>query len=185
MSIWHGGDDATVIPSNASEIVKQWTDVHGLPVAPTAQTIVDGYPRQVWVNSDGDELIESYTITNMGHGTPLATGRADHECGAVGPFLLEVGISSSYHIAKFFGLTVARPSHVAATQSELTVTGQRPHVIRPAAALPQPHVLEGEVLDSELDARPERTQIPPPIDIGAVITKALKAAGLMKRGDAR
>jgi feruloyl esterase len=186
VSVWHGGGDATVIPSNAIEIVKQWTDVHGLPVAPTAQTIVDGYPRQVWVNADGDELIESYTITNMAHGTPLATGRADYECGAAGPFLLEVGISSSYHIAKFFGLTVTRPSHVAATQSEIMVTGQRPQVIRPAAALPQPHVLEGEVLDAELDARPEGKQIPqPPIDIGAVITKALTAAGLIKRGDLR
>jgi hypothetical protein len=182
VSVWHGGGDATVIPSNAREIVKQWTNVHGLPVAPTAQTIVDGHPRQVWVNSDGDELIESYTITNMAHGTPLATGGADHECGAAGPFLLEVGISSSYHIAKFFGLTAASPRHVAPAQSETTVTGQRPQVIRPAAALPQPHVLEGEVLDSELDARPGRTQIPPPpIDIGAVITKALKAAGLMKQ----
>ena len=182
VSVWHGGGDATVIPSNAREIVKQWTNVHGLPVAPTAQTIVDGHPRQVWVNSDGDELIESYTITNMAHGTPLATGGADHECGAAGPFLLEVGISSSYHIAKFFGLTVAGSRHVAPTQSEITVVDHRPHVIRPAAALPQPHVLEGEVLDSELDARPERTQVlPPPIDIGAVITKALEAAGLMKR----
>jgi feruloyl esterase len=186
VSIWHGGDDATVIPSNAREIVKQWTNVHGLPAAPTAQTIVDGYPRQVWVNSDGDELIESYTITNMGHGTPLATGGADNQCGAVGPFLLEVGISSSYHIAKFFGLTVASPRvasprHVAPTLSEITVAGQ-PHGISPAAALPQPHVLEGEVLDAEMDARHERKQTPPPhIDIGAVITSALKTAGLMKR----
>ena len=57
----------------------------------------------------GDEVIKSYTITNMAHGTPLATGAADHECGAAGPFLLEVGISSSYHIAKFFGLT-GRPA---------------------------------------------------------------------------
>jgi feruloyl esterase len=179
-SVWHGGADATVIPSNAGEIVKQWTDVHGLPVAATAQATVDGYPRQVWIHADGDELIESYTITNMAHGTPLATGGADHECGAAGPFLLEVGISSSYHIAKFFGLTVACPRHVAPTQSEITVAAEQPHVRR-AAPRPQPHVHEGEVKDRELDARPERTHIPPPpVDIGAVITKALKAAGLMK-----
>ena len=181
VSVWHGGADATVIPSNAREIVKQWTDVHGLPEAPSTQAMVDGYPRQVWVNTAGDELIESYTITNMAHGTPLATGGADHECGAAGPFLLEVGISSSYHIAKFFGLTVADSRHVASTQSEITVAAEQPHVIRPAAALPQPHVLEGEVLAPELDAGPERTHSPPPpMDIGAVITKALKAAGLMK-----
>ena len=180
VSVWHGGADATVIPSNAIEIVKQWTDVHGLPVAPTAQAIVDGYPRQVWVNADGDELIESYTITNMAHGTPLATGGADHECGAAGPFLLEVGISSSYHIAKFFGLIVASSRHVAPTQSEITVAAKEPHVSRPAVVLPLPNVLEGEVLDLESDARPEQHIPPPPVDIGAVITKALKAAGLMK-----
>jgi feruloyl esterase len=182
VSVWHGDADATVIPSNAREIVKQWTNVHGLPLAATAQTMVDGYPRQVWVNSVGDELIESYTITNMAHGTPLATGRADHECGAAGPFLLEVGISSSYHIAKFFNLTGAGPRDVAPTQSEIAVAGQRLHGVSPAAALPQPHVLDGEVLDSEFDARHKRTQTPPPsIDIGAVITSALKTAGLMKR----
>ena len=107
VSVWHGGADATVVPSNASEIVKQWTDVHGLPITPSDQAMVDGYPRQVWVNAAGDELIEFYTITDMAHGTPLATGRADTECGAAGPFLLEVGISSSYHIARFFGLTTA------------------------------------------------------------------------------
>ncbi len=41
--------DATVIPSNAIEIVKQWTDVHGLAAKPSFQAVVDGYPRQVWV----------------------------------------------------------------------------------------------------------------------------------------
>jgi poly(3-hydroxybutyrate) depolymerase len=108
VSVWHGGADATVIPLNATEIVKQWTDVHGLPAMPSFQAVVDGYPRQVWVSETGDELIESYTIPNMAHGTPLATGKADDQCGAAGPFLLEVGISSSYHIARFFGLTSTR-----------------------------------------------------------------------------
>jgi hypothetical protein len=42
-------------------------------------------------------------------------------------------------------------------------------------------VLEGEVLAPELDAEAERTHTPPPpIDVGAVIANALKAAGLMK-----
>jgi poly(hydroxyalkanoate) depolymerase family esterase len=178
VSVWHGGADATVIPSNASEIVKQWTDVHGLPVAPTARAIVDGYPRQVWVNADGDELIESYTITNMAHGTPLATGAADHECGAAGPFMLEVGISSSYHIAKFFGVTIS--TRRTQTQSRMTTAANKPRGSRPAAALPQVHVLEGEILGPE-DASSQGTpNAPPPVDIAAVIANALKAAGLMK-----
>jgi hypothetical protein len=90
------------------------------------------------------------------------------------------GISSSYHIAKFFGLTVADFRHVASTRSEITVAPQ-PHSRKPSAALPQPYVLEGEVLASESNAGAERPHIPPPlIDIGAVISNALKAAGLMK-----
>ena len=58
VSVWHGGADATVIPPNAAEIIKQWSDVHGLPVQPSFEAMVDGYPRQVWVNAAGDELIE-------------------------------------------------------------------------------------------------------------------------------
>ena len=196
LSIWHGSADATVIPSNASEIVKQWTDVHGLPITPSAQAMVDGYPRQVWLNANGDELIESYTITNMAHGTPLATGAADNTCGSAGPFLLEVGISSSYHIARFFGLTEANRRPVTANRSAVAATPVQPSRRR-SPELAQPSVLEGQVLEGEVlegevlegeardpgfDARPGRTQVPPsaPIDIRATITNALRAAGLMK-----
>jgi poly(hydroxyalkanoate) depolymerase family esterase len=180
ISVWHGDADATVIPSNAIEIIKQWTDVHGLPAKPSFEAVVDGYPRQVWVNGTGDELIESYSIPNMAHGTPLATGDADEQCGAAGPFLLEVGISSSYHIAKFFGLTRDR-AHIASMQSgTATMTPEEP-LVGGAKANPQPKPLEGEVLDKHF-RMPERADIPPssPLDIGAVITEALKAAGLMK-----
>jgi len=181
VSVWHGGADATVIPPNATEILKQWTDVHRLPAKPSFQTVVDGYPRQVWVNETGDELIESYTIPNMAHGTPLATGKADDQCGAAGPFLLEVGISSSYHIARFFGLAGATRPVDSMKSEAVTVVPEKRHD-GGAAALPLPRVLEGEVLDPNFDSRPERphTPSPSPLDIGAVITKALRAAGLLK-----
>ena len=87
------------------ELVQQWLDLHGLPAAPMSQSVVDGHPRQVWWNADGETVVESYTIADMAHGTPLGIGENDERFGAQGAFLLEVGISSSYHIAKFFGLT--------------------------------------------------------------------------------
>ncbi len=74
VSVWHGDLDATVKPMNAEAIVQQWTNVHGIASAP-ASDIVDGYRRQVW-RKDGVDVIESYTITGMAHGTPLATGSA-------------------------------------------------------------------------------------------------------------
>jgi hypothetical protein len=60
-----------------------------------------------------------------------------------------------------------------------TITPEKPLV--GAKANPQPEPLEGEVLDKHFRI-PERADIPPlsPFDIGAVITEALKAAGLMK-----
>jgi feruloyl esterase len=163
VSVWHGGGDATVVPANANEILKQWTDVHGLPGAPSREETVDGYPRQVWCNAARDDLIESYTIPRMAHGTPLAMGDGHDQCGAAGAFLLEVGISSSYHMAKFWGLT-GKPRQAAAT---------------PAATQPS------------AEAKPTAEKLPPaaapagspqsrPYDVRAVIARALQAAGLMK-----
>ncbi|HEY4985242.1 MAG TPA: PHB depolymerase family esterase [Bradyrhizobium sp.] len=101
LSIWHGSADRTVKPSNAGEIVKQWLDLHGLPESPMSEQIIDGHPRQVWWNADGDTVIESYTIADMAHGTPLSRA----EGGVAGPYMIEAGISSSDHIVRFFGLT--------------------------------------------------------------------------------
>src|SRR4029077_6569240 len=55
VSVWHGNADKTVIPSNAQEILKQWTEVHGLPLSSSVTTRVDGFPREVWINEAGDE----------------------------------------------------------------------------------------------------------------------------------
>jgi poly(hydroxyalkanoate) depolymerase family esterase len=183
VSVWHGGADRTVIPSNANEIIKQWTDVHGLPMTPSHKAMVDGYPRQAWQDGDGHDVIEFYAITHMAHGTPLATGTADDTCGAAGPFLLDVGISSSYHIARFFGLVPAgaasdllRHTTAAAPNDGAPLRGRLERL--PPASAP----LDGEVLERE--PRPARPNAGAPrhsaLDIGAMITSALKAAGLMR-----
>src|SRR5258708_30519552 len=111
LSVWHGSADRTVNPANADEIVKQWLDVHQLPSAPMSEWTDHCHPRQVWWNADGETVVESYTITDMAHGTPLGIGDNDKRYGAQGAFLIEAGISSSYHIANFFGLTewIRRP----------------------------------------------------------------------------
>jgi poly(hydroxyalkanoate) depolymerase family esterase len=158
VSVWHGGADPTVIPANAQEIVKQWVDVHGLSVTPTRRDTVDGYPREVWQDTRGDDVIESYTIPRMAHGTPLAAGVADDQCGAPGAYLLEVGISSSYHIAKFWGL-VGTPR---------------------AASIKTERATAAEAESIHTSAGPEAWKMPHATDMRSVITNALKAAGLMK-----
>ena len=108
ISVWHGSADTVVKPMNADQIVKQWIDVHGLDHTPTLTERVVGYPRQIWRNRVGRDVIELYAIPSMAHGTPLATNGSDRDCGIPGAFLLDVGISSSYHIAKFWGLIEPR-----------------------------------------------------------------------------
>jgi poly(hydroxyalkanoate) depolymerase family esterase len=165
VSVWHGGADPLVKRGNADQIVRQWTDVHGLDEEPTVTETVDGYPRQVWRNDRGEDVIECYTIPDMAHGAPLAAGDSHDQCGIPGAFLLDVGISSSYHIAKFWGLTgrlrrFAEPGKPARARSAL------PRGQREGAAAPPP-------------SGPAPTG-PRAIDIHAVITKALKSAGLWK-----
>ena len=193
VSVWHGAADKTVVPSNAREILKQWTNVHGLPMEPSEQSMVDGYPRQVWRDETGEERIEFYAIDRMAHGTPLAPGQSDEECGTAGPFLLDVGISSSYHIAHFFGLAdagnVDRPERDAAMPPQSAEADAPPHARAPwqdrrapAASFPLP-IHEGEVLKpgAGVDQRFGRMPPRPSVHIGSVITSALKAAGLMKK----
>ncbi len=176
MSVWHGSADRTVNPGNADEIVKQWLDLHGLPLAPMAETVVDGHPRQSWWNADGDTIVESYTIADMAHGTPLGIADNEHRYGEEGAFLIEAGISSSYHIAKFFGLT----AWMGASASRTGATTATKSAAKPAPVLsPAPHLARSIRLAAhEQPTKPRKKDRS--FDLGAVITRALTAAGLMK-----
>lgn len=174
VSVWHGSADRTVNPGNANEIVKQWIDLHDLPEVPMAETNVDGYPRQAWWNKDGETLVESYAITDMAHGTPLGLADNDQRYGMEGAFLIEAGISSSYHIAKFFGLTgwIAEAKKAAAKPAA-------PAKAAPARS-PAPHLARSiRTAVAEEPAEPQREKARG-LDISQIITRALTAAGLMK-----
>lgn len=183
VSVWHGSADRTVNPGNANEIVKQWLDVHQLPAAPMSEADVDGYPRQVWWNADGETIVESYTITDMAHGTPVGVADNDERYGAQGAFLIEAGISSSYHIANFFGLTewIRQPKQDLKEASK-EASKEAVKTIPPAASVPVPDLttmlwpLALPSCQAEPPLEPRRRAI----DVSAVITRALTAAGLMK-----
>jgi poly(hydroxyalkanoate) depolymerase family esterase len=150
ISIWHGTADQTVVPANAGEIVKQWVDVHGATASATSD--VGGHSRTSW-SIEGRPVVELYEVKGLGHGTPLACNDEDG-CGAAGPFLLEAGISSSTKMLRFWGLATDQRR---ANSPSPTLTGESP----PTRSRPIPMAKSG-------------------IDIQAIITKALTAAGLMK-----
>ena len=195
LSVWHGSVDRVVNPANADEIVKQWLDVHGLPAAPMSEGIVNGHPHRVWWNADGETVIESYTITNMAHGTPLGLADNDNRYGTAGAFLIEAGISSSWLIAKFFGLTAWIRERKAAAAKMSVADSPSAKLIPKVVPIPAPAPIPMPDLSKVLwplttlqprPARPEREPRPKPtprrpgVDVGAIITRALTAAGLMK-----
>ena len=175
VSVWHGDMDALVKPSNAEALVRQWTDVHGIVSAPI-ESLVDGYPRKVW-RRDGVDLIESYTITGMAHGTPVATGAHDQACGAAGPFLLEAGISSSYHIAAFFGLTGEARTRASVSTAVREKAARAPLAPSEVEIIPDERV---EILNGKADEPKSDEASRGSVDVMAIITKALTSAGLMK-----
>jgi poly(hydroxyalkanoate) depolymerase family esterase len=182
LSVWHGSADKTVNPANADEIVKQWLDVHHLPPVPMAESTVDGYPRALWWNANGETLVESYTITDMAHGTPLGIADNDERYGTEGAFLIEAGISSSYHIAGFFGLTgrVHQPREAVTEALRRAAKPEAAAIPVTPAFAPEINAIPWPVAVSPGRAKPSRPSKRPAIDVSAIITRALTAAGLMK-----
>ncbi len=151
LSVWHGTSDATVDLVNADAIVDQWRSLHGLSEEPSRVEVVEGYPRQLWIDSDGREVIEKYEIRGMGHGTPLDP-RGTEPCGTAGPYMLDAQICSTSHIARFWGIAEVDGEQRPA------LTEAKPRLRSPAAA----------------------EAVPSGGGVGQVIEDALRAAGLMR-----
>jgi len=166
LSIWQGSADRTVSPANATALVEQWRGVHGLAAEPAATQQVDGHSRRVWRGADGRELIEEYSIAGMGHGTPIAGGGI----GRAGPFLLNVGISSTQRIADFWGLASGEAARAAARAEQPVQAAPEPVFAGDAARTrtPPPRAL------SQPDAPPAAT------GVRKIIEDALRSAGLMR-----
>lgn len=104
VSIWHGDADYVVRPVNLTESMEQWTHVHGIDQVADVQDSLLGYPRRHYRDANGRTLVETVSITGMGHGTPVDPGTGDAQCGVAGAYLLDANICSSYWIGRFWGL---------------------------------------------------------------------------------
>ena len=171
ISIWHGTGDVTVAASNAEATLEQWRSLHGVGPAPSAVEQVDGQKRRVWRDEAGRAVIEDYSIAGLGHGTPLSASGED-ALGTAGPFMLEAGISSTRHIAAFWGLTAtveaASPrAKDAAADPEQRASATQPGLpaIRSATRVVEPPAVKAQAQAS---------------GVGKVIEDALRAAGLMR-----
>jgi poly(hydroxyalkanoate) depolymerase family esterase len=107
VSIWQGSQDTTVATANEAELVKQWTDVHGISTTPTSSDTVATYPRDVFKDGTGKVVVEKIVITGMDHAYAIDPASG---CGTAGQYLEDKKICTALYMAQFFGLTgVADP----------------------------------------------------------------------------
>ena len=155
ISIWHGTADMTVNLSNADATVAQWRGVHGLGDADVVEDLPGGHVHRVWHDASGRACVEEYAIMRMGHGTPLDVA-ADGASEIGGAYLLDVGVSSTLHLAAFWGLAPAVVENVPVSSVALTPVPK-------AAAMP---------------TRVTTSFVRP--DVQKIIEDALRSAGLMR-----
>jgi poly(3-hydroxybutyrate) depolymerase len=113
ISVWHGSADTTVDASNADAIIEQWRPFHGVGSSPDTLVEGNGFRRRSWQDKGDRTVIEDWRIAGMGHGTPVSSSGAD-ACGTGGPYMLDVGISSTREIARSWGLGRRSTSRTAA-----------------------------------------------------------------------
>lgn len=104
VSIWSGNQDFTVNAKNLTELMEQWTNVHGIDTTADATATQGRGTRRQYADSAGVTRVDTWTVTNMGHGTAVAPAQG---CGTAGAFILDVGLCSTELSAQFFGLTAA------------------------------------------------------------------------------
>ncbi len=103
VQIWQGSSDYTVYPANATELVKQWTNVWGIdPQATTSETISTA--TRTRYNSGSTVAVELYLVTGMGHA--IATGMDPlGACPAgTGAYFSDEKLCSTIRAAQFFEL---------------------------------------------------------------------------------
>lgn len=104
----HGTSDNTVDFRNANELIKQWTNIHGINYNDriitenfTQNPIIE---RMDFPDSNNETKIVFYKIKELGHALPVDPGNGAFQGGNSGLFAVDCDFFSTYYIAKDFGL---------------------------------------------------------------------------------
>ncbi|MFC9959611.1 alpha/beta hydrolase family esterase [Streptomyces nigra] len=101
---FQGTADYTVKPANMTDLTRQWTDAHGTDQTADVSDTVAGFPHQVYRDSSGRAVVETYSLTGMGHGQPVDPGTGAEQCGTAGAYLLDVNLCAAHRMGRAWGL---------------------------------------------------------------------------------
>ncbi len=88
-----------------TDLVEQWTDVHGTDRTADVSDTVAGYPHRVYRDPAGNPVVETYSLTGMGHGQPVDPGSGVEQCGTAGAYVLDVNLCAAYRMGLAWGLS--------------------------------------------------------------------------------
>ena len=101
LAIWQGKRDHVVDPGNADALAAQWVELHGLPATARTDVAVGNATRRRWGTARTD-AVEYWTMADLAHGYPVDP--ACPEGGRVGAWVVDAGISTTWEIARFWGI---------------------------------------------------------------------------------
>jgi poly(hydroxyalkanoate) depolymerase family esterase len=131
VQIWQGTADAVVSYDNFSELMDQWTGVQGVSQsASSTVSLTGGTTESIYDSSSGKPVVETFSISGMGHGLAVEPGSAGTDCGATGAFFLNY-ICSTYYTAVYWGLnntssTGSAPPSTSTSASSSPTTSASP-----------------------------------------------------------
>ena len=105
LMVFQGSSDYTVRDVNMTELVDQWTNVHGTDQTPEVTETFRTATRKIYRNSSGKDVVVTYYISGMGHGITVDPGTNQDQGGTTGAYSEDKDIYSSYYAAQFWGLT--------------------------------------------------------------------------------
>lgn len=129
LAVFHGTSDATININNATESIKQYTNLHNTDQ--TANNVTPNFQsnsnvkRSQYHNSNGQVVVEYYEISGMGHGISVDPGQGCGKGGTTGSYSLDVGLYSSYWAARFFG--IIEDINTTVSQNGATLTANLPN----------------------------------------------------------
>lgn len=107
LSVFHGDEDPTVDDRNMTELVEQWTNVHGADAVSDTDESLRGHDHKTYFGPGGTPVVETYHIRGMGHAVPVDPGPGEDQGGTVGTHAEDRDIYSSYYAARFWRLIPA------------------------------------------------------------------------------
>lgn len=104
LTVFQGTADYTVKPVNMDDLVRQWTAVHGTDQTADASDTVAGFPHRTYKDASGAAVVETYSLTGMGHGQPVDPGSGTAQCGTAAAYMLDVNLCAAYRLGTGWGL---------------------------------------------------------------------------------